>query len=261
MTHSALPAYQVTSADAPMSKEEASAYTVGVAGFLHGMAPSPRASLPGYDSGILSIIIAAVLLVSVNARHAKALMGRLGRDLWSVRRRANVFDDNTVGESGVTLSMILLTCVCEGTLVFSWLRMSGVSSPWPGASPFALMPVAVGFALLLYFFQLAAYDVAGFTFTDKTGRQQWIRGFNASQSVMAVAMLVPALCGLFYPAYAMQTCAIGAALYVAARLVFIIKGFRIFHTGFSSLLVFILYLCTLEIAPVVLAVRLCNLPS
>ncbi|MDE6853726.1 MAG: DUF4271 domain-containing protein, partial [Muribaculaceae bacterium] len=34
-----------------------------------------------------------------------------------------------------------------------------------------------------------------------------------------------------------------------SRLLFIIKGLRIFYTGIGSLLYFILYLCTLEIIP------------
>ncbi|MBP3590263.1 MAG: DUF4271 domain-containing protein, partial [Muribaculaceae bacterium] len=40
-------------------------------------------------------------------------------------------------------------------------------------------------------------------------------------------------------------------IYVSARLIFIIKGFKIFYNGFISLIYFILYLCTLEIVPLI----------
>lgn len=43
---------------------------------------------------------------------------------------------------------------------------------------------------------------------------------------------------------------VAAAAYIAARVTFIAKGFRLFYDNFLSLLYFILYFCTLEIAPV-----------
>ncbi|MCM1336975.1 MAG: DUF4271 domain-containing protein [Candidatus Amulumruptor caecigallinarius] len=243
-------------AEAPMTRAEAATYTHGYAGYLHGLAEAPRAHLPGYDSGILSIFIIGVLLVSVQLRGGRARLGKLFKDLWSVRRRVNAFDDPTVGEAGVVSAMTFLTCVYEGTLVFSMLRTIGASAAGPGGG-FALMPLAVGGAILYYLFQLAAYDIVGYTFTDKMGRMQWIRGFNASQALLGLVLIVPALASLFYPASAPLMCAVGLGAYLVARLVFIIKGFRIFYIGISSLLYFILYLCTLEIAPLVLIARIC----
>lgn len=247
--------------EAPMTRAEAAHYTVGIAGYLHGMPMRERPSLPGYDSGILTLFIVAVMLVSATGRNASTLMGRLGKDLWSLRRRANAFDDNTVGELGGVMALVFLTCVCEGTLVFSWMRHCGISLSTPLGGPFTLMPLAVGVAMLYYLFQLAAYDIFGYTFTDKVGRMQWLRGFNASQSFLGLGLLVPALAGLFYPAVAPTMCVLGGGMYVAARLLFIIKGLRIFLTDFSSFLYFILYLCTLEIAPIVLIMRMCALPT
>lgn len=242
--------------DAPMTRAEAASYTIGAAGYLHGVAEAPRAQLPGYDSGILSIFIIGVLFVSVQLRGGRARMGKLFKDLWSVRRRVNAFDDPTVGEAGVVSSMTFMTCVCEGTLAFSLLRSFGVATSGSMGS-FALMPLAVGAAILYYLFQLAAYDIVGYTFTDKVGRMQWIRGFNASQALLGLFLLIPALASLFYPASARMMFLIGLGAYLVARLVFIIKGFRIFYIGFSSLLYFILYLCTLEIAPLALIARMC----
>ncbi|MCH5320108.1 MAG: DUF4271 domain-containing protein, partial [Paramuribaculum sp.] len=51
-------------------------------------------------------------------------------------------------------------------------------------------------------------------------------------------------------------------LYVLARIMFIVKGFRIFYTNSASIVYFILYLCSLEIVPVTiffyLAYLLCS---
>jgi len=40
-------------------------------------------------------------------------------------------------------------------------------------------------------------------------------------------------------------------LYLVARLIFIIKGIRIFYSNLTSIVYFILYLCAVEIVPVV----------
>lgn len=49
---------------------------------------------------------------------------------------------------------------------------------------------------------------------------------------------------------------IGGVMYLMVRVMFIYKGFRIFYINSFSLVYFILYLCTLEIAPVLMFVKL-----
>ena len=46
---------------------------------------------------------------------------------------------------------------------------------------------------------------------------------------------------------------IGVIIYISCRIVFICKGFRIFFNNLVSLLYFILYLCSVEIVPVILS--------
>lgn len=259
MMHKALPVQVINDNEAPMTAAEQACYTTGMAGYLHGIRPMERPLLPGYDSGILSIFIFVILLVSINARNVRSVMNRMNKELWSVRRRANVFDDNTAGETGVTVSFVLLTCVCEGALLANWVSVSGSYESLPSWAASMLMPLFVAVALGVYLIQLAAYNVVGFTFTDKIGKHQWVTGFNASQSWLSVLLFIPALAGLFYPSWAMEMAIAGGIFYVLARLVFIVKGFRIFYTGVDSLLYFILYLCTLEIAPLVLVMRLCGM--
>lgn len=248
--------------DRPMTRAESAQYTVGVAAYVHGIKPEPRPHLPGYDSGILTIFILALLALSAVWGSARNRLASLGKDLWSVRRRAQAFDDRTVGEAGGIAALSFLTCVCEGTLAFVWLRHMGATSSWsfPGGE-FAMMPMAVGAAILFFLFEVATYDITAFTFTDKAGRLLWLRGFYATQSILGVGLVLPALAGLFYPAISVEMCVIGVAMYFVARLIFIIKGFRIFHDGLSSVFYFILYLCTLEIAPLALMIRLGGFPE
>ena len=76
-------------------------------------------------------------------------------------------------------------------------------------------------------------------------------GLNASQMLLGVVLTVPTLVALFYPGVSGVMLAIAAGLYILSRICYISKGFRIFYNNFPSLLYFILYLCTLEIIPVI----------
>lgn len=103
--------------------------------------------------------------------------------------------------------------------------------------------------MLYYLFQLCAYNAVGYAFTDNEHRRAWIRAFNASQGLLGFALMPAAIVTVFYPVAAMAALWVALALYVVARFLFIVKGFRIFYENFGSLLYFILYLCTLEIIP------------
>lgn len=83
-----------------------------------------------------------------------------------------------------------------------------------------------------------------------------MRGFFASQALLGLMLTVPALSLIFYPGAAAIVVWVGVALYVIARLLFFSKGFRFFYTNLFSLLYFILYLCTVEIAPILFMWRM-----
>lgn len=102
----------------------------------------------------------------------------------------------------------------------------------------------------LYDFQLTACNVVGYAFTTDSGRRQWNKGFIASQALLGIVLTPVAAAALFFPEDSTMVFVVAAAAYIAARVTFIAKGFRLFYDNFLSLLYFILYFCTLEIAPV-----------
>lgn len=110
-------------------------------------------------------------------------------------------------------------------------------------------------AVLYYLWQLAAYGTVGSIFADKVSARMWMKGFNASQSLLSMLIVVPAIVVLFNPSASHVILLMGAIFYFLARLAFICKGFRLFYDNFGSLLYFILYLCSLEIVPLVLLYR------
>lgn len=229
--------------------------TLGRVAYAEGIMPSPRPKLPGYDSGVTALLVVLFLFIASNFRHYSTFIKTFAQDLFKVRRRANIFDDNnTLSETRVLLSLISLLCVCEGILLYSAVGLRGEMAVTPFAGVGMLSVLAGGY----YLCQLAAYRTVGYLFSNEPDTLQWLKGFNASQSLLGLVLVIPALLSLFSPGLAPLLLSLSVLFYGIARFIFISKGFRIFYDNYTSLVYFILYLCTLEIIPPVI---LCQLAS
>lgn len=236
--------------DAPSVTDEHVAFT-GAVPYLSGITPEARPTLPGYDSGVVCLLVGVFIIVALNIRHYSTYLAAMIHDLWQVRRRSNAFDDSTVREMRMSLSFVLLLVICEGVLLYS-----SPVGPADRTQPFLHICLFTAVAGIYYMAQLCAYSVVGYVFTGSIEASQWLKGFNASQSLLALCLAVPAMVVLFDPSLAQIMCGAGAILYLGARLAFIFKGFRIFYTSLGSLVYFILYLCTLEITPLIVIYNL-----
>ncbi|MCI9285458.1 MAG: DUF4271 domain-containing protein [Muribaculaceae bacterium] len=227
--------------------------TTGRIPWTEGLSPDTRATLPGYDSGVLCLLLGMFLLLAYNFRHYSTIAKTFWNDLWSTRRREGTFQVRTTSETGVLLSLVLAACLSEGIIVNSMLPAT-----LPDAIPGGVFTITVtltSVAVVYYLWQLAAYYSTGAVFTDKASARMWLKGFNASQGLLAALLIIPAMIVLFNPGAAMTVAIIAAILYLMARIIFICKGFRLFYDNFGSLIYFILYLCSLEIVPLVLLYR------
>ncbi|MDE6117182.1 MAG: DUF4271 domain-containing protein [Duncaniella sp.] len=238
--------------DAPSSAREQLGMTLGKVPYTFGEEPDARTLLPGYDSGVLSLVIGIFLLLAYNSRHYSTFLKHFWSDLWSVRKRDDTFSVRTFSETGMLVSIVMLSSICEGIIINSAITRYYGTTFLNTLAEIVLFSIA---AALYYLWEVAAYRTVGFVFTDKFTSRQWLKGFNASQVLLGLSMTIPALFVLFNPDAAPIVVPMGAAIYVICRLLFICKGFRLFYDNFGSLLYFILYLCTLEIVPLVVIYR------
>lgn len=243
---------------APTSPSDRQLYSTQQPGWMGGIEGKERPVTPGADTGILAMVVMLLVLVGLNMRHVRRLFRAITQDLWSVRRRANAFDDHTAKETRTILILLLQLCVFEGILLFLWLGDSGP------ATRDVFRPVAwlTCLAMGLYLFELLACVTLGYVFTDRVNAIHLRRGLNASSVILGMTLTLPTLVSLFYPSVTEAMLWVAAGLYLLSRLVYVAKGFRIFYNNFPSLLYFILYLCTLEIIPLIAiyisAMEICN---
>ncbi len=215
--------------------------------WLEGIEGASRQTGIGRDSGILTILVLLFVFLALNIRNSRHIFSRFFDELGSFKDRNNAFDEHTSNETRLTLLLIGQFIVCSGILLYV-TASTGIRPD--DRDIFTGVARTSGLMTVYYIFQLIAYNTIGYIFTTTERRTAWIAGFNASQSMLGLALIIPVLLAVFYPAANMAVIVIAASLYLIARLLFIIKGFRIFFINFSSLLYFILYLCALEIIPV-----------
>lgn len=215
--------------------------------YTYGLKPVARQEMPGNNATVMTLLFGTLLLVSLNFKRCQAAFVSLLEDCWNVRRRGSLFDTHAYGENRTALVLFILTAVSEGILLSTHIGAS--------TSSIAVMGCTAGAAAYLAL-QLVAYWTLGYTFIDPEGRQIYMRGFVATQSLLGIGLAVPAVLALFVPTAGALFVSLAILLYIVARLTFIVKGFRLFYDGFYSLSYFILYLCTLEVAPLWVLMRM-----
>lgn len=208
---------------------------------------------PLHDTGIVSLLLIVFLLVAFNFKNGYKYFLHLDNYLFSVRRYQNTFDDHTVSETGLMFSLIANTCVMEGIIIYLALGYYGSLPPEAGLVT-KLIGGLSGGALLFYLAQQVLYRVLGYTFlADAVGTRLLVEGFNASQAILGLLLCPVAFAMLLWPGSFVMLFMLAALMYIICRIVFICKGFRIFFNNLASLLYFILYLCSVEIVPLVLS--------
>lgn len=232
---------------APTSPADQTLYSTTEPGWMSGIPGECRPVSAGTDTGILATVVMSLVLVGFNMRHVRRLFRPIAKDLLTVRRRDNAFDDHTVKETRTIVILLLQLCVFEGILLFLWL---GDTRP-AGDSVFVQVGKLTLLAMTFYLFELLACQTIGYVFTDHVNAKQWRRGLNASSVMLGMALAVPTLLSLFYPSTTLCMLWLAGGMYAVSRLIYVAKGFRIFYNKFPSLLYFILYLCTLEIIPLI----------
>ncbi len=220
-----------------------------------GLEPVARTTGPDNNSGFLLVIAVLFVVMIFNFRHLKRLAGTYIEELIKVRSgRDNVFDERPAGDTRVLVVLIMQAVISEGILLAG--NLCGI-----GSLTVTGVAAVSGVIAAYYIAMLLSYNIVGYTFAPAGAHHDWVRGFNASQALLGMLLVVPAVLSIFYPYAATAVITVSAVIYVLVRLLFIFKGFRIFYTNIGSLVYFILYLCTLEIIPIIYVYKCASILS
>lgn len=214
------------------------------AGRNAGLSAQPlHTTFDGLDA--ISALVAGLLIIAgFCSGSIRRALHSYRTQLLSVRRRQNVFEDSHKVPFGASVILALIMIVFGGLALYC-------ATPFSASPTVAGASVAIGFAAAYYGFLWCAYNVVGYAFSSPRGRTMWVSGFVATQAITGLLLVVPVLLLLVFPRYHAELIAVCAVVFLAGKLIFLIKGFRIFYINFRSILYFILYLCTLEVIPLI----------
>ena len=226
--------------------------------------PSP-APAPLRHSGSLGVsfiltgLFILFLIIGLRFRNNYKYLFAIFRNLIETRTRHNVFDD-TVNETSLIVLLNVLWCICAGIIGFCFFQ-----NYYPDVTEWQYRSIGmlfgIGIAGIYLFFMWVCYTAIGLIFSDKEHAELWVKGFSASQALVAPAFFVISLIVICQPATSFEGGLTAAVFFILAKLVFIWKGYRIFFNQFSSWVLFLCYLCSLEIVPLFLCSRFAVLLS
>ncbi len=209
---------------------------------------------PLYDTGSMSLLLLSAFFIVVCFKSGYVYLENFAHNLLSVRRRREtIFDNHTMGDVRMMWALVANTCVMEGLLLFYAIGLF-VPSLRQGMleSVFLYVGVLTAMCMGFHLCQHALYALLGYVFGDPLSRKLWLSGFWASQSLLGLLLFPVTVFLLLFPSAIELLLTVAAILYGIVRIVFIFKGLRIFFNKLSQSLYFILYLCSMEIVPLVL---------
>lgn len=212
-------------------------------GYENGIAPTPRNQTLENNTPLTALLIGTLVLAAINAPLLRHALSTYSKRLWSTRARMNAFDETHSVSTPIAILLTLIFVFFGGIVLYN---LPGI----PETSSLFGVIISMGILLVYYLFQYCAYSLIGYVFATPDNRRQWVEGFSAVHAFTGLFLIIPALMMLFISQWHGILVMTSLIIYFFGRLVFIGKGFRVFYTNFSSLFYFILYLCTLEIIPV-----------
>ncbi len=159
---------------------------------------------------------------------------------------------------GLRTLFLLYTFLVEGSLAAVLLFTQNVPLPFGGGFALHALILALPFALF-FLLQQGIYLLLTNVFGANAGGREWCDRHLIINLLLGIGIFPFTLLAAYLPESNTFCLFSAITLYLIARLLFILKGAKLFLRDFSSLLYFILYLCALEIAPLFFLVNAATL--
>lgn len=199
-------------------------------------------------------LLAVICVICVRFKNNIKYLRRLFHDLTDTRARGNVFDD-TSSETSFIITLNTLCAFATGLMLYIAMTTFGLmprQSDAFNAQAWGCIAAAGTYCAAMPLL----YTIIGNVFSDQLHTRLWRRGFLASQALAGLILLAPALMAVFYPAAAPALVYVAIIIYGSLKIIFISKTFRIFFSQISAYFLFLYYLCTVEIIPILLSLRM-----
>ena len=240
---------------AAFAQEADTATPIPVVEVRDGLAARTRErELPFADEGLFSLLAAELVLFLLIFIQRKKIFSWQTEDGTNHERDYNHNKRLTGISSGIRNKFLFYAFLVEGTLAATAFFALGIPLPLKGGYAVNALVMTLPFALYFGVQQTMYRLLAGIFAPDASGRE-WCDSHIIINLILGLALFPFTLLSAYLPESGMSAIFLAFAFYLIARLFFIGKGVKLFLRNFRSLLYFILYLCALEIAPLLLIAR------
>lgn len=198
-------------------------------------------------TGLFVVYTVVCLRYRKNSRYFSMILN----EIVEVRERHNAFDD-TLRETSFVWLLNLLWCGGAGILLYGYLYPP-VGADWLAGLGVSRLFLCMGIMVAYTLFMALAYGSVALVFTDGGKSSLWVKSFLSTRGLEGIALFPVALLGLCVPGMVSAMIILGIIIFIIAKLLFIYKSFCIFFADSATWVLFLYYLCSLEIVPVVLA--------
>lgn len=215
---------------------------------------SPGSPLPynaGNDNLTSAILVGCVLLTLVCLSVSKNFFSRQVRGFFHELHSYTPFSTDTSNELIAAILLMLQTCAQLSILVFLYAE-DVIDNSSSFHSQYT--PLLIAFAVFTGYFVVKAilYNIVNGIFFDKSRNTRWMKVFVVVSAVEGIALLPASLLQIYLDAPAENVALYAVFVIAIAKLLTSYKCFSIFFKHPSGFLHLILYLCALEMTPLLL---------
>lgn len=201
------------------------------------------------NNSVMVILIIVFSVVDVLACHPKGML--MHQLAWlGDTRNARTFEASAVVYPWLRPMLLIQLYLFTGLSLFCVIdNAPAVHLQAPTAETWLLLLYCQLAPIVMFLVQYGSYNWFCYLFRSKFQQIIMNRTYMASLvllSPLATLIFIGTMAGAFSGE---TTLILLAVLFILSQILFIFNGIRIFFNGFGSFLIIIVYLCTLEIAP------------
>lgn len=207
------------------------------------------------NNPILTIsLLLLFLLFGYVINYGRKMIVETTKDFFYLKERSSIFIDSSANALQLKISFLIISIGSIGLFLYSLFFHEDTSSSFHNK----LVYLALFFLLTVGFFvfKLLTFKILGYVFFDKSTSSIFIRDYFSIIFGLGIVLL-PIVIGLIYTdeQFFMLFLIFGLLMFLCASLLILYKIFQIFLVNLYSLFYILLYLCTLEILPIVIVIK------
>ena len=217
-------------------------------GGRYGMAGDPVPYSLHHDNIITFLLLACFILSVIAFARARRFIVRQARYFFRPPHEGATGFTETSSELRFQIFLIMITCLLIA-LLYYFYTLNYIGDTFVLQSQYTLIAIYMGLTIAYFLFKSVLYTSVNMVFFDGKKNQQWMRSLLFITSVEGVLLFPAVLLGAYFDMTAKNVMIYFLIALVIVKILTFYKCFVIFFRRNVVSLQIILYLCTLELIP------------